>query len=598
MAATFCRVLVDEWVLGGVTDVVIAPGSRSTPLVLALAAEPALRLHVHHDERSAGFMALGLGLAAGRPSVVVTTSGTAAVELHPAVVEAHQASVPMIACTADRPPELHDVGAPQTVDQDHLFGRAVRWFHQPGVPDWSARAAWRSLGARPVREALGAFGGRPGPVHVNLAFREPLVGTAVRDLAVAARGDGASWHRATAGSLVPSADDLAWVAPHSRRGRGVIIAGAGCDGSPLVPRLAALLGWPVLADPRSGLQGVVEASEAETGDAAAAVVVAAFDGVLRSQSFAGAHRPDVVLWLGERPASKVLGQWVAIAAAEGAVEMVVGLGRFTDPDHQAALHVATPVEGFCQALVGQATRAQGGAPAPVDGGWLDDWCAAGHCADATIEAVLGGHPEPTEPAVARSTAAALAGTGATLVASSSMPVRDLEWFARVPAGVRVLANRGANGIDGVVSTTVGVALAERAAAGAPTVCLIGDVAFLHDSNGLLGLRERRVDLTFVVIDNDGGGIFSFLPQASALPAERFERVFGTPHGVDLAGLAAVYGIPTITPAKADHVGPAVAKAVADGGLRMVLVRTERGANVAVHDELNGAISGAVNGMRS
>src|SRR5690606_935379 len=175
--AAFCTTIVDEWVRSGVTDVVVSPGSRSTPVAVAVTDRPELRVHVHHDERSAGFTALGLGLASGRPAVVVTTSGTAAVELHPAIVESHQAAVPLLAVTADRPPELRDVGAPQTVDQIHLFGRSVRWFVDPGPPDAPSSASWRSLGARMIAEAVGSAHG-PGPVHVNLPFREPLLGSA------------------------------------------------------------------------------------------------------------------------------------------------------------------------------------------------------------------------------------------------------------------------------------------------------------------------------------------------------------------------------------------------------------------------------------
>src|SRR5688500_5550887 len=253
LAATF----VDEWVRAGVRDAVVAPGSRSTPLVLALAADGRVRLHVHLDERAAGFFAVGMGLASGRPAVVVTTSGTAAVELHPAIVEASQAGVPLLACTADRPPELQHVGAPQTVDQTHLFGRAVRWFADVGPAGGMPRDAWRSLAARAVVEA-----GR-GPVHLNMAFCDPLVGVAGE--LPPGRPGGRPWHESA-----PSEDAGATVAlPDGLAGRrGVVVAGAGCDAAAVLT-LARTLGWPVLADPRSGCRG-------------ADVSVAAFDGVLRS----------------------------------------------------------------------------------------------------------------------------------------------------------------------------------------------------------------------------------------------------------------------------------------------------------------------------
>ncbi len=225
--------------------------------------------------------------------------------------------------------------------------------------------------------------------------------------------------------------------------------------------------------------------------------------------------------------------------------------------------------------------------APVDEAWAGRWSHADALAAEAIAGVLAGHPEPTEPAVARDVLRALP-EGAALVTSSSMPVRDLEWFAAPRVGVRVLANRGANGIDGVVSTAVGVALG--ALDGAPTALLIGDVAFLHDSNGLLGAARRGIDLTLVVVDNDGGGIFSFLPQADALAPERFEQLFGTPHGVDLVGLAAAHGVSGRRLSAQHEVAPAVERSVSLGGVHLIVVPTDRAANVAVHGELNAAVA--------
>jgi 2-succinyl-5-enolpyruvyl-6-hydroxy-3-cyclohexene-1-carboxylate synthase len=242
VTATFCATLVDEWVRCGVTDAVVCPGSRSTPLALAVAADARLRLHVHHDERSGGFVALGLGLATGRPAVVVTTSGTAAVELHAAVVEAHQAEVPMIVATADRPPELQGVGAPQTIDQTELYGGSVRWFVEPGVPDDAAATAWRQLAGRSVAASSGST---PGPVHLNLAFREPLVGTA----GVLPPADGSPDIVAAPPGGPSLAGVLAGLAPGTR---GVLVAGGGIVRPELVHELADRVGWPVLADPRSG----------------------------------------------------------------------------------------------------------------------------------------------------------------------------------------------------------------------------------------------------------------------------------------------------------------------------------------------------------
>jgi len=565
-AATFCATLADEWVRAGVTDVVLSPGSRSTPIALAVADESRLRLHVHHDERSAGFVAIGLGLATGVPAVAITTSGTAAVELHPAVVEAHQARVPVIACTADRPPELHDVGAPQTVDQTRLFGPAVRWFAAPGVPDPAAAASWRSLAARSVAEARGeGTGGPPGPVHLNLAFREPLVGRAAA--LPPARPGADPWHTADRGRITVTRHGMERLGALLDAQRGVIVAGAGCGNPEAVFDLARATGWPVLADPRSGCR-------VPQGN-----VVAAFDALLRHGAFARAQRPSAVLRLGQLAASKELGQW--LAACGGRQVAVHPDGRWVDPDHTVDHVVHADPTAVCTALARTI-----GDPDPA---WLAAWRTADDAARAAIDDVLAGHPEPTEPGIARDALATMP-ADATLVVSSSMPVRDLEWFGAPRTGVRVLANRGANGIDGVVSTAVGVALSSPPAAPSATVALLGDIAFLHDTNGLLGLADRDVDLTLVVVDNDGGGIFSFLPQAEALPAEQFERLYGTPHGVDLAVLAAAHGIMTIEPTGAADVGPAIAASIAAGGARLVRVRTDRTANVAVHREINAAVA--------
>jgi 2-succinyl-5-enolpyruvyl-6-hydroxy-3-cyclohexene-1-carboxylate synthase len=553
-AATFCATLVDEWTRAGVTDAVVAPGSRSTPLALALAAAPGIRLHVHHDERSASFLALGLGVASGRPAVLLCTSGTAAAHFHAAVIEAFQAEVPLVVVTADRPPELRDVAAPQTIDQSHLYGRAVRWYADPGVPDDGMRTMWRSLA---VRAVLDAAGPPAGPIHLNLPFRDPLVGEP--GPLPPARADD-PWHAGAAGAPLLGANALDALAARLEHQRGVIVVGGGGGDADAVHRLAAAVQWPVLADPRSGARLPVPTT------------VGAFDGILRHPTFAADHTPAVVLRLGPPPASKVLNQWLA---ASGAVQVQVGGPAWIDPEHSAAVRVVADPTDVCRELAKRLTGATG---TP----WLARWQRAEERAQAAVDAVLDGHPEATEPGVARRLLDALP-DGATLVASSSMPIRDLEWFGRPRTGVRVVANRGANGIDGVVSTAVGVALGT----GRPTALLIGDVALLHDSNGLLGAARRPVDLTIVAVDNDGGGIFSFLPQAGALPADRFEQLFGTPHGVDLAALVAVHGVPTTG-------WDGLAEAVAAGpGVRMVLARTGRAANVAVHDELNRAIARAL-----
>jgi 2-succinyl-5-enolpyruvyl-6-hydroxy-3-cyclohexene-1-carboxylate synthase len=585
--AAFAATLVDEWVRAGVGHAVVCPGSRSTPLALAVAAEPRLVLHVRLDERSAGFSALGIGMATGVPAVVVVTSGTAAAELHAAVVEADLSRVPLLVCTADRPPELRDVGAPQTIDQVHLYGRAPRWTADPGVPDEASRPTWRSLASRSVAEAVAGSRG-PGPVHLNLAFREPLLGDAEQGRIPEGRADGSPWHRVEPSRQVPSdalVTDLITSGGFSPGSRGLIVAGAGCGEPDAVLALSGALAWPVLADPRSGLRS------------AGARVVSVADGILRSPRFAGAHHPDVVLRLGERWASKVVTTFLAEAPT-----VVVDPHGWADPERTAVRVLRADPSEFCRAMTwGVATRGDGGSEGAT--AWTDAWESADRLARAAVDESFGpdgpgNTPGPTEPALAARVVAAVPSNSA-LVVSSSMPVRDVEAYAAPRSGPpRVLGNRGANGIDGVVSTALGVALAVG-----PTTVLVGDLAFLHDVSALVGPATERPPLTVVVADNGGGGIFSFLPQASRLLPERFEHLFGTPQGADPAAVARGLGWEVVEVGGSQPgsdrrdwtTALEAALATHDDG-RVVVVRLpDRQANVDAHDRLNAAVVEAVDG---
>jgi 2-succinyl-5-enolpyruvyl-6-hydroxy-3-cyclohexene-1-carboxylate synthase len=531
--ATFTATLVDEWVRAGVRHAVVAPGSRSTPLALALVERDEIAVHVFHDERAAGFAALGIGAATATPAVVLTTSGTAATHLHAAVVEAHLGHVPMLVCTADRPPELRDVGAPQTIDQTHLYGRAARWFVDPGVADDATSHTWRALAARAAALTTAE---PPGPVHVNLPFRDPLMGRA--GPVPPGRADGVPWTTVPEPAVVPV------VVPE---GRVLVVAGGGAH-----PSLGSS-GWPVLADPRSGLEGPS--------------IITHADVFLRHPVTADELRPEVVVRVGPPPASRVVNEWLD---ASGAEQLVVSRS-WRDPGHRAAM-----VTTGALAL-----------PEPK-ADWLDQWRAVDDVAESAIAGHLAGLDRPTEPYVARSSLAALP-AGARLVVASSMPVRDLEWYARPRHDVHVHANRGANGIDGTIATAIGVAIGSRA----PTAVLLGDIAFLHDSTALIGLQSRDVDLVIVVVDNDGGGIFSFLPQASSLEDAQFEQLFGTPHGVRVEALAAVHGIVSLVVEDPAIVGSSIRSAMDAGGPWLVVVRTDRADNARVHAELNAAVAAAL-----
>jgi 2-succinyl-5-enolpyruvyl-6-hydroxy-3-cyclohexene-1-carboxylate synthase len=565
----FARALVDEWARAGVTEACVAPGSRSAPLALALASDDRMRVHVHLDERSAAFFALGTAKASGRPAVVLCTSGTAAANFHPAVLEAHHSRTPLVVCTADRPPELRDTGAGQTVDQLDLYGRAVRWFCEVGVPedDPGASASWRSVAARAVSEAVGP---PAGPVHLNLAFREPLIPTGEPLVDAPGRPDGRPWTAVTRPARIPDDATVARLAALTGASRrGVVVAGWGSGASPaLVDRFAAATGWPVLADPISGLRQGPHA-------------VSTYEALLRTPGFAENHCPDLVLRLGAAPTSKPLTGWLGADVPQLLVDPD---GAWLDPGRAAAERIAVDADPLLAALATALTAGR----EPDDGTWLHSWQAADLSARAALDDLLDGWEALFEGRVARDVVDALP-TGATLAVASSMPVRDVEAFARPRSGLRYLSNRGVNGIDGFVSTVLGAAAAARG----PTVALLGDLCFLHDANGLLGAAGRGVDVTFVVLDNDGGGIFSFLPQA-ALP-EHFEHLFGTPHGVDLAALAGMHGVPVDRVEKAGEVVPAVDAATSAGGVRCVIVPTERTDNVARHREVWAAVAAAVSG---
>ncbi len=540
--ATFCATLVDEWIALGVSHAVIAPGSRSTPMALAITDRPELAVHVVHDERVAGFVALGLGLG-GRPALLLCTSGTAAANFFPAVVEAGLSEAPMLVITADRPEELRGVGAPQTIDQTDLYGRHVRWSRDAGVADDAERSLWRDLARDAWANAV------DGPVQLNLPFREPLQGIA----AELPPPIGAPLTLRQVGR--PRLDP---VPPEVGRERGLILAG-GRSGVAVeqIDALRAATGWPVIADPISGARSLLDS-------------ISTADALLRHDTFADTHHPDVIVRVGRPASSKVLAQWVV---SSGAVLIQIGGPGVIDPDRNVT--AVCSIDDVLAAVASDPHRAD------VSRSWLDDWSRADELADRAIDAELASHDTLTEPTVARTVASALP-RGAVLTVASSMPVRDLEWFGGRAATAH--ANRGANGIDGVLSTALGRALDRRT-----SVVVVGDIAFVHDSNALVGLPARGADLRIVVVDNDGGGIFSFLPQANSLDLDRFEQLFGTPLGTDVLALAAAHGVPTAT---ATTVAELRAQLEAPGPW-VVRVPSDRARNVEVHTALHAAVIAAL-----
>jgi 2-succinyl-5-enolpyruvyl-6-hydroxy-3-cyclohexene-1-carboxylate synthase len=539
----FAATFVDELAAQGVEFACVSPGSRSAPIAMALQRHPRIKVLVHIDERCGSFFAVGLGKATGKPAVVVSTSGTAAAEFHAAVVEAAYSRTPLIVLTADRPPELQGVGANQAIDQQHLYGSAPVWFFDPGVPVELPNAArmWRRLAARAVAESSA------GPVHLNLPFREPLVPPPGR----IPTAEGAPAQSATTGRLLPSQAQVAALASAIQRAqRPLIIAGAMRDGDRLAPALQRL-GLPVLAEPTSQLR------RKEAG-----AVVESYEALLRA-GWSLQHGPDLVIRVGATPTSRVLNRWLAAAAAP--TFLIDPDHGWRDEDYVATSLVACDPQPLLEAL------------APVDrSAWREQWVSAGKKATAAIAATMVSTPIH-EGHVVRALSARLPEAGQVFI-GSSMPIRAADSFWPVARSQqRFFANRGASGIDGLVSSGLGVATGRNPS---PTVLLLGDLSLYHDMNGLWALQRHGIRATLVVCDNNGGGVFNFLPQAEHLDV--FEEIFATPLGLDLSQVARLYGLVYSPVSDRSGLEPAIADAIAAPTPTMVVVRFKREDSVSGH----------------
>jgi 2-succinyl-5-enolpyruvyl-6-hydroxy-3-cyclohexene-1-carboxylate synthase len=569
----FAGALFEELVGGGVRHVAVCPGSRSAPLALAAARATGLVLSTHHDERSAAFFALGLAKASRAPVAIVCTSGTAAANLLPAAVEAFHARVPLVLLTADRPPELRGVGAPQTIDQGRLFGASVRFFAEAALPEPDA-ASIRHARVLACRALAAACGETLGPVHLNLPFREPLDARTVAadacetDLATAGRAP-EPYTRVRQASPEPDADALAFVESLVREhARGVVAVGPldlDEESAAAIAAFAERAGWPLLADPAAQLRA--------GPPAASAACIAHADWILRSEAFAAEHAADVVLRVGPIPTSKAFRLWLERRPPRHLAVIDPGT-HWEDPSLLASdlLRVA-PGRLAERLLCRSALRT----PLRPDSAWLAAWRDADTAASRVIAAARDRASVPTTPALVASLADALP-DGALLYVANSMAIRDLDAFwPRGPRRVRVLANRGANGIDGLVSSALGAA----AAHGGPTVLLTGDLAFLHDVGALAAARRLGVSLTIVVVNDDGGGIFSFLPVAGSEDPARFDALFRVPHGQDLARIAAGFGAMAVRADDRAGLGDALRAAIAAPGVAVVEVPLDRASDVAL-----------------
>ncbi|MEI6043633.1 MAG: 2-succinyl-5-enolpyruvyl-6-hydroxy-3-cyclohexene-1-carboxylic-acid synthase [Chloroflexota bacterium] len=565
---------VEELARNGLSNVVICPGSRSTPLSYAFARNGKIKLWMQLDERSAGFFALGMAKAAGYPVALVCTSGTAAANFFPAVVEAHLSRVPLLVLTADRPPELREIGAPQAMDQLRLYGTYTRWFMEMALPEATNEMLRyvRTVAGRAIASALG----RPaGVVHLNFPLREPLVPAPIpgQILPLPEKRDSVAWQGRP--SNQPYVTGLrtgrGWPTNlsynFSRWSRGLIICGPTSEYhleyNQTIICLARQLGWPILADPLSGLRSL----STEEG-----FIIDNYDAFLRDAAVLEPLAPDFVLRFGAMPTSKPL---LLFLAHSPQVEtwLVDGGDGWEDPTALASqvLHV-DPI-AFCKMAL---LELQGFSPAS---NWSQRWQLVAQQTAAAINRQMAECQELSEAKVFAELSQLLPNNTLFYV-GNSMPIRDADTFFKSNCrNIRVLGNRGANGIDGVVSSALGAS----AITPLPTMLILGDISFYHDMNGLLAAKRHKLNLTIILLNNDGGGIFSFLPQA-AYP-DNFEELFGTPHGLDFQHTAALYGANWRRVESWEDFRSAVQTATKTNGLNLIEVPTNRARNVSQHREI-------------
>lgn len=575
---------VDELIRNGVTNAVVCPGSRSTPLAIGLARRPhAMRIWLELDERSAGFFAFGMARTLGQPVALLCTSGTAAANFMPAVVEAHYSRVPLIVLTADRPPELRDNGAPQAIDQVKIYGNYVKWFGEVALPEASNEMLRyvRTLASRAVSVA----GVVPaGPVHLNFPLREPLVPVAA-ELPPVSEREAVAWQgrpdqrpyvqtlaaprRLTSAQLEALALDL------RSASNGLIVAGPQDNTAltALLHKLTKRLGWPLLADPLSQIRSHQTINN--------------YDAFLRLPRFRDKLKPDLILRFGAPSISKPLNQYLE-RYTEARLLVVDGAEDWREPSARAAQIIWADPLTLCQDLLGILPQTNDNCD------WADEWRDIANLTAKTLAAKFEQNQELFEGQVFAELGQLLP-NNSTLFVGNSMPVRDLDtFFNPEQQTVQVLCNRGANGIDGVVSSALG-ASAGLSAKGrdtleSPLVLVIGDISFYHDMNGLLAAKLHQLNATIILLNNDGGGIFSFLAQSSY--PEYFEQLFGTPHGLDFKPAAQMYGAQYNQPENWSDFRQICSTAFKSAGLKIIEVKTNRERNVSQHRQLWEAIDKA------
>lgn len=557
----YTSAFVDELSRVNIKHAVISPGSRSTPISMLLAKHPNIEVHVNLDERSAAFFALGLAKVTGEPVAIVCTSGTAAANYFPAIIEAHYSRIPLVVITADRPHELREVGAPQAIDQIHLYGKYVKWFCEMALPEMTSTSIQyvRNVSKRAAKVALS----KPaGPVHLNLPLREPLVPIMDQDYFHVGRGERLEVQSSPI-STSSIGDDFSTeiVNELTKYKKGIIICGEIHDDSfsEAVIELAEKLGYPILADPLSQLRTCSTQTQ----------VIDCYDTFLRIEEVTQAFRPDVIIRFGSMPVSKALTLFVK-SCKQTPHFIVDGSGGWREPTGLGTHMVDCDETTFCKQLSQKLNNLERNQ-------WFEKWEQINTSTRAGLESIK------LETNMSEGKIFAelnnLLPINTNLFVGNSMPIRDCDTFFHCnDTNSKVFANRGANGIDGIVSTALGVS-----AAGQPTLLVIGDVSFYHDLNGLLASKMQKRNLTIILVNNDGGGIFSFLPQSAE--KEHFEDLFGTPHGLDFSHAVTMYGGQFTRVENWNHFADTLLNSFKTEGLKVIEVVTEREENVQKHRKL-------------
>ena len=578
---------VDELQRAGIHNVVVCPGSRSTPLALACAAQPGLHTWMHVDERSAAFFALGMAKRSGQPVALVCTSGTATANFFPAIVEAKLTHVPLLVLTSDRPHELRENGAPQTIDQTHLYGSHVKWFVDVALPE-ATNSALRYIRTLADRASALTASIPVGPVHLNFPLREPLTPAPIAEqpLPSIAQRDTLAWLGR------PNNEPYVTVRDAGERGepdmetithltkligkakRGLIIIGPQEDEELVAPLIsvAQLLGYPILADPLSQLRSV--------GTSLQSHIITSYDAFLRINAFVDMMQPDLVLRFGAMPTAKPVLTYLKRYASSNLL-VIDGNEDWQEPTQLATELIHAHPAALCNALITSLSGENGVIHQARVGEdkWLSIWQNADKYTKQALQTTIQDFPATFEGRVFTELTHLLP-ENAMLYVGNSMPIRDLDtFFWGSNSKIRIMGNRGANGIDGIVSSALGAS----AMSSGPNVLVLGDLSFFHDMNGLLAAKLHKLDLTIIVINNDGGGIFSFLPQADY--PEHFEQLFGTPIGLDFSHVAAMYGGEYQRVTDWNAFRTAVQGDMRDGGLHLVEITTERESNVRMHRQL-------------